>query len=171
MLSFNNLVEAFVLSSIRNVHGVSMQKVRKTLRWVGEKLRVERPLINARFRTDGLRLFVEHSDEIFDVTNAKQVLLQDVLTQSLDRIEWGKDVATRLYPWVRADRSAQQPRNIVVDPRRGFGQPVIVGSGVQARIVAQRYRSGESMQLLAEDYGLSVETIEDAVRCETREAA
>src|SRR6185437_5767059 len=42
MLSFNNLVEAFVLASIRRIHGVSMQRVRKTLRFVAEELGVDR---------------------------------------------------------------------------------------------------------------------------------
>jgi len=170
-LSFNNLVESFVLASMRRVHGVSMQKVRKALRFIGDRLRVERPLIHARFRTDGVRLFVQEADRLLDVSSAGQALLRDVLDESLARIEWGGDVAERLYPWVRADLRTPQPKSIVVDPRRGFGQPVIAGTGVQARIVTERHRAGESILDLAKDYGLEVEQIEDAIRCETREAA
>ena len=102
-LSFSNLVETFVLASMRRVHGISMQRVRKALRFVGRELGVQRPLIHARFRTDGVRLFVDHAGELLDVTSPEQALLREVLDASLERIEWGRDVAERLYPWVRAD--------------------------------------------------------------------
>ena len=171
LLSFSNVVEAFVLASMRRVHGVSMQRVRKALRFVGTKLGYERPLIHARFRTDGVRLFVEQADKILDVSGDGQAILQEALVASLKRIEWRGDLAVRLYPWVRAGDVGRQPKTIMVDPRHGFGQPVITGTGIQARIVAQRYRAGESITDLAKDYGVDLEKIEDAIRCETREAA
>jgi uncharacterized protein (DUF433 family) len=98
-------------------------------------------------------------------------VLREVLDASLRRIDWEGDFAARLYPWVRAGDRVHQPKTIVVDPRRGFGQPVISGTGIEARIVAGRYRAGESIAALAEDYGVQLEQIEDAIRCETREAA
>jgi uncharacterized protein (DUF433 family) len=168
-LSFSNLVESFVLASMRRVHEISMQQVRKALRLVGKELGVERPLIHARFRTDGVRLFVDHANQLFDVSRPKQALLREVLDASLERIEWGREVAERLYPWVRADRSG--PKSIVIDPRCGFGQPIIAGTGIEARIVTERYRAGESVAELAQDYRLDSGQIEDAIRCETSEAA
>ncbi len=168
-LSFSNLVESFVLASMRRVHGISMQRVRKALKFVGRELGVQRPLIHARFRTDGVRLFVDHADQLFDVASPKQALLREILDASLERIGWGHDVAERLYPWVRADLGG--PKSIVIDPRRGFGQPIIAGTGIQARIVTERYRAGESIAELAQDYRLDPGQIEDAIRCETSEAA
>jgi len=168
-LSFSNLVETFVLASMRRVHGISMQRVRKALRFVGRELGVQRPLIHARFRTDGVRLFVDHAGELLDVTSPEQALLREVLDASLERIEWGRVVAERLYPWLRAD--LEGPKSIVIDPRRGFGQPIIAGTGIEARIVTERYRAGESVAELAQDYRLDSGQIEDAIRCETSEAA
>ena len=49
--------------------------------------------------------------------------------------------------------------------------PTIAGTGIQARIVTERYRAGESVAELAHDYRLDAEQIEDAIRCETSEAA
>ncbi|HKC30857.1 MAG TPA: DUF433 domain-containing protein [Burkholderiales bacterium] len=170
-LSFLNLVEAFVLASMRRVHGVSMQRVRSALKFIADELDVRRPLVHTSFRTDGVALFVQHAGRLLEVPGKRQELLQHVLDASLQRIEWGGDVAERLYPWVRADLEAAQPRSIVVDPRRGFGQPVIAGTGIQARIVAARYRAGESIATLADDYAVAIDKIEDAIRCETREAA
>jgi hypothetical protein len=42
-ISFSNLVETFVLASMRRVHGMSMQRVRKALRYVGRELGIQRP--------------------------------------------------------------------------------------------------------------------------------
>jgi hypothetical protein len=50
-------------------------------------------------------------------------------------------------------------------------QPTIAGTGIEARIVAQRHRAGESIAELVKDYRVDLEHIEDAIRCETREAA
>ena len=171
MLSFSNLIEAFVLASMRRVHGVSMQKVRKAVRFVGKDLGFSRPLIHGSFRTDGVNLFVQHANRLLDVSAKGQAVLREVLEESLERIDWEGDFAARLYPWVREGELKTQPKTIVVDPRRGFGQPVIAGTGIEARVVAGRYRAGESIAVLAEDYRVNFEQIEDAIRCETREAA
>jgi uncharacterized protein (DUF433 family) len=169
--SFSNLTEAFVLASMRRVHGISMQKVRRALLFVGRELGYERPLIHAKFRTDGVRVFAEHAGHLLDVSATGQATLRELLDASLRRIEWEHDAPVRLYPWVRAETDSSQPKTIVVDPRRGFGQPIIAGTGIEARIVAQRHRAGESIAELAKDYRVDVEHIEDAIRCETREAA
>jgi len=171
LLSFANLTEAFVLASMRRLHGISMQKVRKSMLFVGQKLRLQRPLLHAQFRTDGVSLFVEHAGHLLNVSAEGQAALRALLDSSLQRIDWENDFAVRIYPWVRAEIAGGQPKTIVVDPRRGFGQPVIAGTGIEARIVAQRHRAGESITDLVRDYGVGLEQIEDAIRCETREAA
>jgi uncharacterized protein (DUF433 family) len=171
LLSFGNLTEAFVLASMRRVHGISMQRVRKALRFVGRELGYDRPLLHAKFRTDGVSLFAEHAGRLLNVSVDGQAALREVLGASLQRIDWENDFAVRMYPWVRSEIAPGQPKTIVVDPRRGFGQPVIAGTGIEARIVAQRHRAGESITALARDYGVDLEQIEDAIRCETREAA
>ena len=76
--------------------------------------------------------------------------------------------ASRPTPPCSETRSGQdlasQPKTIVLDPRLGFGQPVIAGTGIEARVVAGRYRAGESVQALSADYGVGTSAIEDAIR-------
>lgn len=86
LLSFSNLVEAFVLASMRRVHRVPMQRVRKAVRFVGRELGYERPLIHARFKANGVGLFVQHADWLLDVSAEGQALLREVLDTSLARI-------------------------------------------------------------------------------------
>lgn len=170
-LSFSNLVEAFVLASMRRVHGISMQKVRRALRYVGRELGHSRPLIHAGFRTDGVGLFVEQADRLLEVSREGQAVLREVLDASLQRIEWEGEFAARLFPWVRSGEDMAQPKSVVIDPRRGFGQPVLVGTGIETKTVVGRMRAGESIRELADDYGVSLSLIEDAIRYESREAA
>ena len=59
----------------------------------------------------------------------------------------------------------------MIDPWLAFGRPAIAAQGVATDIVAERYRAGERMDSLADDYGCGREEIEEAVRCEFALAA
>jgi uncharacterized protein (DUF433 family) len=172
VLSFLNLVEAFVLSAIRREHEVSMQRARKALAFVGRDLGVKRPLVTKEFKTDGVDLFVEHYGTLLNASQGgQQTLLKDALEGHLKRIEWdGSGLAERLFPLARSER-VSQPRAIVIDPKMGFGRPVLAGTGIRTEIVIGRYLAGESAPELAKDYGVKPELIEDAVRLESRAAA
>lgn len=88
----------------------------------------------------------------------------------LTRIEWDEaGIAQRVFPLART--RGEQPRTILIDPRIGFGRPVINGTGIPTEAIVARHRAGESFLELAEDYGLKPELVEDAVRYEMRPAA
>jgi uncharacterized protein (DUF433 family) len=55
---------------------------------------------------------------------------------------------------------------VVVDPRISFGRPVIDGTSVRTETVAARYKAGESAADLADDYGVEVPQIDEAIRYE-----
>jgi hypothetical protein len=67
-LSFINLVEAHVLAAIRRRHGVKLPKVRNALDYLQRQFRIERPLIDQTFQTDGLDLFVERYGELINAS-------------------------------------------------------------------------------------------------------
>ena len=61
---------------------------------------------------------------------------------------------------------------MVIDPRVSFGRPSIIGTGIPTSIIAERYKAGESVEDLADDYGLQPLQIQEAIRSElTVEAA
>jgi uncharacterized protein (DUF433 family) len=43
---------------------------------------------------------------------------------------------------------------------------LLAGTGIATTVIAQRYKAGESIAELAEDYGRSTPEIEEAIRCE-----
>ncbi len=48
---------------------------------------------------------------------------------------------------------------------------VIRGSRIAVEVVAERYKAGESIRDLAQDYGRDRDEIEEAIRCELKIAA
>lgn len=171
-LSFTNLVEAHVLAATRRAHGIPLQAIRSSLRYVQEKLGVPRPLADVTFETNGVDLFVEHLGTLVNVSRAGQVVARE-LHASLQRIERDElRLAQRLFLFTREGRPMdQQPRVVVVDPRRAFGKPLIDETGIPTAVLRQRHRAGESLAEMAADYRCDPALIEEGLRCELRDAA
>jgi uncharacterized protein (DUF433 family)/transcriptional regulator with XRE-family HTH domain len=169
-LSFTNLVEAHVLSAIRREHEVRLDRVRPALEYVRRRLDVKRPLANQVFHTDGIDLFVRKFNEDVNASRGGQLALRVVVEAYLRRIEWDEaGLAARLYPVSRFSLDA--PRLVVIDPGRGFGLPILEGPGISTAVVAERFKAGESMDELADDYGCSPLEVSEAIRFELPEAA
>ena len=170
-LSFINLVEAHVLAAIRRRHGVKLPKVRKALDYVRRQFRVEHPLINQAFQTDGLDLFVERYGKLINASREGQRAMKEIIGVYLKRIEWdAKGLPIKLYPFTRDTQAeaapASDPRVVVMSPIISFGRPVIVGTGIPVSSIYERYKAGDSVADLARDFRLETSAIEEAIRCE-----
>jgi len=166
-LSFLNLVEAHVLAAIRREHKVSLQSVRRALQYVRDKLGQDRPLVQAEFETDGVSLFVERLGELINASQEGQLAMRSLLEAHLRRIERDpQGLPIKLYLFTRKGDPERQPAPVVVDPHVAFGRPVLEGRGVPTAVLADRFKAGDSLSELAEDYGTPSERIEEAIRCE-----
>jgi uncharacterized protein (DUF433 family) len=170
-LSFINLVEAHVLAAISRRHGVRLPKVRNALDFIRRRYQVEHPLINQGFQTDGLDLFVERYGELINASREGQRAMMEIIGVYLKRIEWdAKGLPIKLYPFTR-DTQAEpapraDPRLVVMNPTISFGRPVIAGTGVPVSSIYERYKAGDSVADLAQDFRLEIGAIEEAIRCE-----
>ena len=171
LLSFINLVEAHVLDAIRREHEVPLQKVRKALDYLAQRLSSHHPLAEQRFETDGVDLFIRHYGDLINIAQSGQLAMRKIMEAYLRRVEWdAAGVVARLYPFTRK-RTPDEPKAIVIDPRISFGRPVLAGSGIPTAVIAERYKAGESIDQLADDYGRERLAIEEAIRCELEERA
>jgi uncharacterized protein (DUF433 family) len=171
-LSFINLVEAHALAAIRRVYKVALQKVRKALRDLpqifGEDAK-DHPLARYEFFSDGLDLFIEKLDSYVSISGGLQTELKDVLSTFLQRVVYDKHRhAIRLYPTLKAEGRADDPRFIMIDPFVAFGKPVLAEIGVSTFIVADRFEANDDPQDLAEEYGCDIAQIYAAIRWELR---
>ena len=104
--------------------------------------------------------------QLINVTQSGQIALRELLKAHFHRVEHdASGTAVRLYPFTRK-RDLGEPKIVVIDPHVSYGRPVLVGTGIPTAIVAERYKAGESIDELAEDYGRPRNEIEEAIRCE-----
>lgn len=164
LLSFVNLAEAHVLGAFRRTHAVPLPNIRKALDYVGTTFHSEHPLIEQEFETNGVSLFVEHLGQLVDASARGQVVY-DFVREHLQRLEREKSLVVRLYPFTRRD-PAESPKEIFIDPRIGFGRPILASAGVPTASLAERYLAGESIDHLARDYDCERLEVEEAIRCE-----
>jgi uncharacterized protein (DUF433 family) len=172
LLSFRNLMELHVLSSIRYIHKVKLPAVRSAVKYLRDQLDSEHPLLNEEMLTDGKHLFVKRYGELINASSQGQMQLWEVLGHYLKRIERDElGVPIRLFPYSRSKVEELSPRIISIDPRIRFGRPCIAGTNLPTSIIAERHAAGESIKFLVEDYGREEEEIEEAIRYESRIAS
>jgi uncharacterized protein (DUF433 family)/transposase-like protein len=171
-LSFLNLVEVHVLGAIRRRHKVRLPEVRNALSYLEKKIGAQHPLVHTQMSTDGKDLFIDMYGELVNISQAGQLAMKKVLELHLSRIERDTEgLPIRLFPFTTSKRNEAEDRPITIDPRRQFGRPCIAGTRIPSEEVAERYKAGESIDELAEDFSCERKQIEAAIRYEFRSAA
>lgn len=163
-LSFLNLVELLVLAAIRRTHHVSLTQVRSAVNYLKRHFPSPHPLAEHQFQTDGVHLFVEKFGKLLNISRDGQIEMADLVKAYLRLVEWdASGVPFKLHlPGPRTPNSARSA--VVIDPRFGFGRPVLDGRGIRTEVLIERFRAGEAMSLLAEDYSLDIDVIEEVIR-------
>lgn len=166
VLSFMNLVEAHVLSSIRRKHSLRFDAIRKALDYIEQHFPSRHPLTDRDFETDGKDLFIQEYGRIINVSQQGQQALREVMEQFLRRIDRDpKGLALRLYPFTRP-QNEPEPKLVVIDPFVSFGRPVVSGTGIRTSVILHRFVAGDSADELAKDYGRPRAEIDEAIRWE-----
>ena len=169
-LSFANLLECYMLSSMRAIYDVRIPKVRKALTTLAKYVQHKHPLVEQAFQTDRRDLFIEHLGKVVNLSRDEQILIPGVMELYLERIERDPKGLLKLYPFVM-ERKQDEPRLIQINPAVGFGKPVIAGTGISTSVVASRFNAREPIDELASEYGVTSRQIEEAIRWEQRTAA
>ena len=175
LLCFKNLVECFVLESLRNIHDIGISRIRLSV----EELRCEKPskfpLADYKLSTKGRTVFLEDDgEELINLTQGGQHAFKPILDPFLKRVERNpKGMAERLFPFTRKEHlqsPENAPRYVVIDPAVAFGMPVLKDSRISTAFLLSRNRGGASIAKLAADYGRPEAEIEEALKLETKAA-
>jgi uncharacterized protein (DUF433 family) len=185
LLSFMNLVEIHVLSAITRVHKVHLKKVRIALEYLEDKFPTPHQLAAQEFWTDKFELYIEHHKDLICASKDGQIVMREVINQSLQRIDRDVDLtAFRIYPFSKKllfsslkDNPKMvlenSPKNISIDPLIAFGRPTISGTGIATNVIAGKFKAGEKIENLAKDYEIDEDKIQEAIDYEgiSRKAA
>ncbi len=165
-LSFNNLLEAFVLRALRRVHDVSMKTVRQAVANAEQQHGIPRLLISNQLRTSGGDLFLDSYFQLVDLSNAAQIAMRSILRDYLQRVRFeDAPVHVEFFPLPRHP-SNRDRQLILVSPYIAFGSPVVRRTGVTTLAIAARVNLGESAEAVMEDYGLEESEFYEAIAYE-----
>ncbi len=172
-LTFLELLEAYTIQTLRTRHQLPMRAIKRALKFLRKETGEPHPLAleGLGYETDGSELFITHLGKLVSASDQGQIAMRQVLDAFLQRVEYGKDgLGSRFYPFTR-DFRIDSPRLVVVDPQLNFGRPCIANRAVATAMIARRYKAGETVRELADDYGCRREEIEEAIRAELVELA
>lgn len=167
---FIGLAEGMVAAAFRNA-GVSMQHIRRSLEVLRSEIRLEHALASRRLYTDGASILYDYAQETDDEELLTSVLtgqrvFADVVHRYLQRVHFDSDAWARRLVLPITERPL-----LVVDPARGFGQPLFLEGGAPVEAVLDRFRAGEPFRSVAEDFDLSPDDVEDLIRAALPAAA
>ena len=160
-LSFRDLLELrFVDAFIKA--GVSWRTMRRAHAKAQAELNTTHPFCSNRVATDGKNILLQQGEEDSDealvnlVTNQRE--FRRIVQNFLKELEFsGSDILW--YP-------LGKDRQIVVDPKRNFGQPTVVRSGVPSQVLARSAKANGSAEVVASWYEVHPEEVRDAVEFE-----
>lgn len=157
-VTFAGIIEAHVLRSLRDL-GFKMDEIRRIATIVRNEYNDPFALASQRIASDQASLFAQLADDSL-VNQHHQAPIREVIEEHLKFIHWddeGKPDQLRLsqYP-----ESAQ----VIIDPRFGWGRPVMAETKTPVAAVVELWRGGEPMQIVAEEFDLSRDVIEAICR-------
>lgn len=169
-LSFMNLLDCHMLAAMRTLFDLRLPKIRKAVAYLASHSQFRHPLIEEPLYTNRVDVLIKEMDRLVNISRGGQFVIPEIVGVHLARIERDPKGLFKFFPFVR-ERSAGEPKFIVIDPAIGFGKPVIAGTGISTAVIASRFNARESIPALAEEYGLEPQQVEEAIRWETRAVA
>ena len=169
-LSFMNLLDCHMLAAMRTLYDLRLPKIRKAVVYLSSHSNFRHPLIEEPLYTNRVDVLIREMDRLVNISRGGQFVIPEIVGVYLARIERDPKGLFKFFPFVR-ERSAGEPKFIVIDPAIGFGKPVIAGTGISTAVIASRFNARESVPALAEEYGLEPQQVEEAIRWETRAVA
>jgi uncharacterized protein (DUF433 family) len=165
IVTWGEFVETRLLSEYRSA-GVPLIRMRPAIERLRERFHPRYPLAHARPFVAGRELVLQVQDEVgldrelrLVVIRNEQVVLAPPAKLFFESAQFGgaEEVVERLNPVAGIT-------DVVVDPLRQFGEPVV--RSVPTEVIAEQVRAGDSLDTIGSLYELAREQVEAAVRFE-----
>lgn len=163
---FVGLAEAYTLRAIRKAR-VPMQRIRPALEQLAQDDELKHALASERLFTDGAELLLDLADEVSGdeaaavrqlvVVRSGQRVLHEVVRDYLTRITFDGGYA-QVIPLPTFGGA------VVVDPWRSFGQPIFASSGARLDDALDLFKAGVDVNDVADEFAISPEELQQALR-------
>ena len=157
---FIAVVEAYVLRALRDL-GLTKQKIREAAAEVRRTFDTPYALATHKIATDGVDIFVHYAHDDLARAGDGQRPIRELIDDDLRYIGWdSKDefassLRLRQYPDVAP---------VIIDPRFGWGVPVVASTKVPVDAIVDLWLAGESLEDVAYEYDLTREQVEAICR-------
>ncbi len=161
-VNFHTLIELYVYFELRELK-VSAQRIIKTRYAMQTDLGSEHPFAMAKLLTHGKKIWYQFKDSIVDADGSRQTNFERMVSDYAKKIDFnGNELAARYWP-------LGKERQVVVDPLHQFGMPTIVNTNINTHTLRGMFRSGESPEILAQMFAISLDAVKDALVLHGRE--
>jgi len=158
-VSFHTLIEFYVLILLAEA-GVKTRQVlnahKELARHFNTMFPFARKSILENIRTDGNKIYFNLNESILSLDGTKQFNL-DFIKIFFKNLDFDEDLlATKFWP-------LGKEKNIIIDPKRQFGHPVIGSTNIYPETIYNLYKSGESVEFIAFTYEIGKKEVRDAI--------
>jgi uncharacterized protein (DUF433 family) len=169
LVTWGEFAEARLLAEYRNA-GVPMVRMRPAVERLREELQVPYPLAyhSSLLEAEGQELLRRVQDQVgleaglrFVVVRSGQISLNLPVRRFVASADYGEErqIVRRINPY------ANTP-DVWLDPLRQFGEATV--RAVPTAVLAEQFRAGDGVAMLADIYELSTEWVEQAIRYELK---
>lgn len=173
-INFYSLIEFYTFYKLRE-KGVSAQELRRAHKIMSDELNTNYPFAVADSFNFEKRKYKSHvwygvKDAETNTVNlikadGKGQISLSFMQTFIEKIEYDKNnLATRFFP---LDNS----KNVVVDPKRQFGQPTIEGTNIKTQTIYHLHLGGETNENICTLYSLTSDKVQDAINFHHKNAA
>ena len=158
-VSFHTLIEFYVLYLFAE-SGVKTRKVLDAHKELTSDFDTPFPFaqkqILKNIRTDGNKIYIDLNRIIVSLDGTKQLNL-NFIKIFFKNLEFNNELlATKFWPMGRE-------KNIVLDPKRQFGHPVVGNSNIYPETLYNLYISGEPIKFIAYSFEINEVMVKDAI--------
>lgn len=158
-VSFLTLVEFYVLYQLAE-SGVKTRKVLLAHKELSKYFNTIFPFAQRdvldNIRTDGKRIYFNFHGVILSLDGTKQFNL-GFLEEFFKNLEFDNELlASRFWPLGKS-------KNIIIDPKRQFGRPVVGCTNIYPETLFNMYKAGEQIDFIAFIYEIDRKLVEDAI--------
>ncbi|PHQ86257.1 MAG: hypothetical protein COB65_01370 [Thalassobium sp.] len=143
--------------------GISLQAIRFAISLAQEKFGIDKPLSSREFKTDGSQILmhaIENDGELVSLSKKYpgQKVFAKIVLPSLKNLEYDDGHVARWRP--------AQTKDIVIDPKRLFGAPVLDDFGVSTSMLFEEHKDYGDIGYLSRVYEIPRKLILHAIRYE-----
>ena len=168
-LTFRQMIELRFVRMFRNF-GVAMPVIRAAARNAASQYDTDLPFGMHRFYTDGKSIFASMTPD--EVSRGEEEVSEREILQQLDKAQMVMEIARVYFHGIAYERDEARrwwilgspQERALIDPNRGFGQPIDGPTGVPLTALYGPLRAGDSMEKVADWYEVPLAAVETAIR-------